>query len=57
MLRYGLEAGGVPPEEEAAIEARIRTGRPLSDEAFVEAPETLSGRQLEAPQPGPRPRS
>lgn len=52
MLRYGLEAGDVPPEEEAAIEARIRTGRPLSDEAFVEALETASGRQLEAPQTG-----
>ena len=44
MLRYGLEAGDVSPEEDAAIETRIRTGRPLSDEAFVEALETARGR-------------
>ena len=57
MLRHGLEAGDVSPEEEAAIEARIRTGRPLGDEAFVEALETASGRQLKPLRRGPKPRS
>jgi len=55
MLRHGLEAGDVSPEEGAAIEARIRTGRPLGDEAFVKVLETASGRQLKAPQTGPKP--
>ncbi|MEG3148682.1 transposase [Sphingomonas sp. ZT3P38] len=57
MLRHGLEAGDVSPEEEAAIEARIRTGRPLGDEAFVEALEAASGRQLKPLRRGPKPRS
>jgi len=52
MLRHGLGAEHVSPEEEAAIEARVRTGHPLGDEAFVEALETASGRQLKAPQTG-----
>ena len=57
MLRHGLEAGDVSPEEEAAIEARIRTGRPLGDGAFVEELETASGRSLKALRRGPKPRS
>ncbi|GAA0315862.1 transposase [Sphingomonas oligophenolica] len=54
MLRHGLEAGDVPAEEEAAIEARIRTGRPLGDEAFVEMLEAATGRGLKPRKRGPR---
>jgi putative transposase len=54
MLRHGLEAGDVSPEEEAAIEARIRTGRPLGDEAFVEGLEAASGRRLKPLKRGPK---
>ena len=56
MLRHGLEAGDVSTEEEAAIEARIRTGRPLGDEGFVDALETASGRSLKPLRRGPKPR-
>jgi putative transposase len=54
MLRHGLEAGDVDADESAAIEARIRTGRPLGDEGFVEALEERTGRQLKAQKPGPK---
>ena len=54
MLRHGLEAGDVSPEEAAAIEARIRTGRPLGDEAFVEGLEAASGRRLKLLKRGPK---
>ena len=46
MLRHGLEAGDMSAEEEATIEARIRTGRPLGDDAFVEGLEARTGRSL-----------
>ncbi|MDB5702997.1 MAG: transposase [Sphingomonas bacterium] len=46
MLRHGLEAGDMAPDEAAAIESRLRTGRPLGDEAFVDALEIASGRAL-----------
>jgi len=54
MLRHGLEAGDVSAAEEAAIEARIRTGRPLGDEAFVERLEVASGRGLKPRKRGPK---
>jgi len=54
MLRHGAEAGDVAAI--AAIEAAIRTGRPLGDEAFVEQLEAASGRALKRRRPGPKPR-
>ena len=54
MLRHGLEAGDVSAGEEAAIEARIRTGRPLGDEGFVESLEKASGRGLKPRKRGPK---
>ena len=56
MLRHGLEAGDLSDEAAAAIEAHIRTGRPLGSEAFVGALETRTGRVLKRRKPGPRPR-
>lgn len=46
MLRHGLEAGEMGEAEHAAIEARIRTGRPFGDDAFVGAVEEATGRTL-----------
>jgi putative transposase len=57
LLRQGLEAGDLPPEQEAAIEAHIRTGRPLGDSAFVARLERETGRTLARQQPGPKPRT
>ena len=54
MLRHGLEAGDVAAAEEAAIEAGIRTGRPLGDEAFVAKLEASTGRGLKPGKRGPR---
>ena len=54
MLRHGLEAGDGSAAEEAAIEARIRTGRPLGDEDFVERLEEASGRRLKPRKRGPK---
>ena len=54
MLRHGLEAGDVSPVEEAAIEARIRTGRPLGDDSFIATLEATSGRRLRPLKPGPK---
>ena len=56
MLAHGLEAGDVSPEQEAAIEAHMRTGRPLGDDAFVAKLETESGRMLARQKPGPKPK-
>jgi len=52
MLRHGLEAGDMSPEAEATIEARIRTGRPLGDEAFVKGLEARTGRLIKPQRPG-----
>jgi putative transposase len=57
MLRHGLEAGEMGAAEEAAIEARIRTGRPLGDEAFVDAMELATGRALKPQKRGPKVRN
>jgi putative transposase len=54
MLRHGLEAGDIDEAEAAAIEARIRTGRPLGDEAFVERLEASTGRTLKPQKRGPK---
>lgn len=54
MLRDGLEAGD--GERVAALEASLRTGRPLGDAGFVERLEGLTGRILARQRPGPKPR-
>jgi len=55
MLRHGLEAGDLSPEQDAAIEAHMRTGRPLGDAAFVARLESETGRTLARQKPGPKP--
>ena len=57
MLRRGLAAGDLTPEQVAVIEARGRTGRPLGDDAFVERLEAKTGRHLRRRKPGPKPRA
>jgi len=57
MLRPGLEAGDLPAEPAAAIDAHTRSGRPLGSEGFVAALEAATGRHLKRRKPGPRPRS
>lgn len=54
MLRHGAEAGDADAAAEAAIEAAMRTGRPLGDAAFVERLEAASGRTLGRRKPGPK---
>lgn len=56
MLRHGLEAGDISPGEEEAIEAHMRTGRPLGSPAFIERLERDTGRILTRQRPGPKPR-
>jgi len=49
MLRHGLEAGDLGPEGEAeseAIEARLRTGRPLAAETWIAEQEAALDRKL-----------
>jgi putative transposase len=57
MLRHGLEAGDLDEGEAAAIEAHIRTGRPLGSEAFVERLEAKTGRALKRRKPGRKPKA
>lgn len=60
MLRHGLEAGEVGKEGEKlaeAIEARLRTGRPLGTEAWIARQETALGRKLGPGKRGPRPKA
>jgi len=60
MLRHGLEAGEVGAEGERlaeAIEARLRTGRPLAAEAWVKGQESGLGRRLGPAKRGPKPRA
>lgn len=57
MLRHGLEAGAVGAEGEnvaEAIEARLRTGRPLAAEEWIEQQEKATGRILRRQRPGPK---
>ena len=56
MLRSGLEAVDFDPADEAAIEARMRTGRPLGGARFIEDRERRIGRKLARAKPGPKPR-
>ena len=59
ILRHGLEAGDVGEEGEAraeAIEARLRTGRPLAAEPWIAAQEASLGRKLRPNKPGPKPK-
>jgi putative transposase len=58
MLRHGLEAGGVSAHGEAiaeAVEARLRTGRPLAAEDWITRQESLLARPLRPAKPGPKP--
>lgn len=60
MLRHGLEAGGVGDEGASlaeAIEARLRTGRPLAADGWIAAQEVATGRALAPRKRGPKPRA
>lgn len=57
LLRHGLEAGELDPGGEAvaeAIEARLRTGRPLAASDWIAAQEAATGRTLARRKPGPK---
>jgi len=58
MLRHGLEAGDLGAEGEAvaeAIEARLRTGRPLGATEWIAAQEAATGVAMQRARPGPKP--
>jgi len=57
LLRHGLEAGDLGPEGEAAIEARLRTGRPLAAPEWIEEMEHSLDRPLAPRRPGRKPNS
>jgi len=55
MLRHGVEAGGIGAEGEdvaAAIEARLRTGRPLAVDEWIARQEAAMARKLAPQRPG-----
>jgi putative transposase len=57
MLRHGLEAGGIGEEGEDVadlIEARLRTGRPLAAQDWIERQEAATGRRMRPAKPGPK---
>ena len=59
MLRHGLEASDLGPEGEAvadAIEARLRTGRPLAAEAWIQEQEAALDRKLAPARRGRKPK-
>ena len=59
MLRYGLEAEDLGPECEAvaeAIEARLRTGRPLGASEWIAEQERAITRRLAPQRRGPKKR-
>ena len=59
MLRHGLEAGGVGAEGDAlaeAIEARLRTGRPLGAETWIIEQEAALTWPLRPGRPGRKPK-
>lgn len=59
MLRYALEAGEIGAEGEtvaAAIETRLRTGRPLAAEEWIAEKEAATGRALAPKKRGPKSR-
>ena len=58
MRRRGFEAGGAGDDGEAvaeAIEARLRTGRPLAAAEWIARHEEALGRALARRKPGPKP--
>ncbi|MES2497148.1 MAG: transposase [Pseudomonadota bacterium] len=60
MLRHGAEAGGAGAEGEAlaeAIEARLRTGRPLAADDWIADQEAAIDRTLAPARRGPKPRN
>jgi putative transposase len=57
MLRHGLEAGDLSPEQVKAIESHARTGRPLGSTAFIGALESATGRSLKPRKRGPKPKA
>ena len=60
MLRHGLGAGDLGPEGEAvaeAIEARLRTGRPLAEAQWIAQHEERLNRKLAPQRPGRKPAS
>lgn len=57
MLRLGLEAGASGADGEAvseAIEARLRTGRPLAAAEWIAHQEAATGRSMRPAKPGPK---
>lgn len=57
MLRHGLEAGGLGPEGEGvaeAIEARLRTGRPLAADEWIAVQEKATEQRMRRAKPGPK---
>jgi putative transposase len=59
LLRHGAELGDAGASGEAlaeAIEARLRTGRPLAAEAWLARQEAALGRPLRPQRRGPKPR-
>ena len=57
LWRHGLEAADLAAEGEEvaeAIEARLRTGRPLAAEEWIEEQERLAGRTMRRQKPGPK---
>jgi putative transposase len=57
LLRHGAELADASPEAEAlaeAIEARLRTGRPLAAEEWIAAQEQLLDRPLAPQKRGPK---
>ncbi|MFC4256405.1 hypothetical protein GRI97_10240 [Altererythrobacter xixiisoli] len=59
MLRYGLEAGDLDADGEGvaeAIEARLRTGRPLAAQDWIARQDVELGRRLLPGKPGPKPK-
>lgn len=59
-LRHGLEAGSLDTAGEAvaeAIEARLRTGRPLAADEWIARQEAAMGRKMARAKPGPKGRA
>ena len=60
LLRHGAELGDADQAGEAlaeAIEARLRTGRPLGVEDWIARQEHALGRELLPQKPGPKPKA
>ncbi len=56
MLSHGLEAADAGTEEAAAIEARLRTGRPFGAPEWIKRQEATAGRALSPKKRGPKPK-